>query len=376
MSSRLFSVLLMCATMALAIPPRVSLAAETRAKQPWQAEYDELVAKAKQEGEVVVYAGSGRERRRARTQPFEQKYGIKVSYVSGSTNELIEKITAEYGAGVFQGDIFFGRPPDTARLLQARLLSPLKPLLFLPDVIDTSLFFQGRHWYTDPGDQYTMIFAAYAGDLISINTRRLGPDSIPSMLEILKPQYKRRIVIADPEPGGGANGVLIWMYVGKGMGPGYLRRLLTEAQPAFQQDCRQVADLLAKGVYDIALFCYSDVRTAKAQGLPVLNHPGPMKEGALLQMGGSNQIAVLGKPAHPNALRLYANWWLSREGQKAFQELDRDYQSIRTDLPVDPISKERRRREGVDYVFTDASKESPRWAQEVNELWWKIRREK
>ena len=101
-----------------------------------------------------------------------------------------------------------------------------------------------------------------------------------------------------------------------------------------------------------------------------------MKEGALLQMGGSNQIAVLAKPAHPNAQRLFANWWLSREGQMAFQELDRDYQSVRTDIPVDPISVERRRSEGVDYVFTDASKKSPRWAREVNKLWWKIRRGK
>ncbi|HEX9878756.1 MAG TPA: extracellular solute-binding protein [Candidatus Binatia bacterium] len=374
MFSRNLSVLFMCAALAALSQP--SPAAEMGGKPAWQAEYEELVAKAKQEGEVVVYAGRGRERRRARTQPFEQKYGIKVSYVSGSTNELIEKVTAEYGAGVFQGDVFFARPPDTARLFQAKLLSPLKPLLFLPDVLDTSLFFQGKHWYTDPEDRYAMIFAAYAGDILSINNRRLNPDSISAMADLLQPRHRGRIIIADPEPGGGANGTLIWMYVGKGMGPDYIRRLLTEAEPGFQQDCRQVADLLAKGVYDIALFCYSDVRRAKAQGLPVLNLPGPMKEGALLQMGGSNQIAALAKPAHPHALKLYANWWLSREGQKAFQELDRDYQSIRTDLPVDPISKERRRREGVDYVFTDASKDSPRWAQEVNELWWKIRRAK
>ena len=196
------------------------------------------------------------------------------------------------------------------------------------------------------------------------------------MFDIFKPEFKGRIVIKDPEPGGGANGSLIWMYASQKMGPNYIRRLLTEMKPSFQQECRQAADLLAKNVYDIALFCYSDVRRAKSQGLPLLNLPGPMKEGALLQMGGSNQIAVMTKPAHPNAQKLYANWWLSREGQKAFQELDRDYQSVRTDLPIDPISEERRRRDGVDYVFTDASKESSKWAQEVNELWWKIRRQK
>jgi hypothetical protein len=49
---------------------------------------------------VVVYAGSGRERRRAKTEPFEKKNGIKHLVRSGSTNELSQKIPAEYGAGV------------------------------------------------------------------------------------------------------------------------------------------------------------------------------------------------------------------------------------------------------------------------------------
>ncbi|NIO06668.1 MAG: extracellular solute-binding protein [Deltaproteobacteria bacterium] len=370
MAYKLIRFLTTCAVMVLVIHLGEPLAAED-----WKKEYDELVAKAKQEGEVVVYSGRGRERRRARTQPFEEKFGIKVSYISGRSNELFEKIKAERGAGLFEGDIFFGRPPDTERLMREKALAPLKPLLFLPDVTDTSHFFQGKHWYTDPGEKYAMIFAAYQGDLISINTHQLNADSITSMSEVLlNPKFKGRIVINDPEPGGGANGVLIWMYVSKKMGPEFVRRLLTEMEPGFQQDCRQAVDLMAKGVYDIALFCYSDVRRAKNQGLPVLNLPGPMKEGALLQMGGSNQIAVLANPAHPNAQKLYVNWWLSREGQMAFQKLDRDYQSVRTDLPLDPISQERRRREGTEYVFTDASKESPQWAQEVNELWWKIRR--
>jgi len=196
------------------------------------------------------------------------------------------------------------------------------------------------------------------------------------MWDLLKPKYKGRIAINDIEPGSGANSALIYMYVSQQMGPKYIQRLLTEMEPVFQQDCRQIVDLLAKGVYDFALFCASFTRRATAQGLPVLNWDKPMKEGAFLQMGGSNQIAVLVKPAHPNAQKLYANWWLSREGQKAFQELDRDYQSIRIDLPLDPVPAVRRRRKGTKYVFPDASKEIAQWSREVNELWWKIRRGK
>ncbi len=372
MASRLFSVFVMCATVVLITPPGEPL----RAQEGSQAEYEQLVAKAKQEGEVVVYSGRGRERRRARTEPFEQKFGIKVSYVSGRSSELVEKIRAERRAGVFEGDIYFGRPPGTARLMREKVLAPLKPLLFLQEVTDTSRFYQGKHWYTDPGDQYAMIFSAYHSGAFSINTRRVASDSITSLWDLLQPKYKGRIVINDPEPGTGANSSLIYMYVNQQMGPKYIQRLLTEMEPVFQRDCRQIVDLLAKGVYDIALFCSSNTRRGTAQGLPVLNWDKSMKEGAFLQMGGSNQIAVLVKPAHPNAQKLYANWWLSREGQKAFQELDRDYQSIRTDLPLDPVPAKRRRRKGTKYIFPDASKDVAQWAREANELWWKIRRGK
>ena len=371
MATGLFKILVMFAAVALTAPAGVPLAAES-----WQAEYDRLVAKAKQEGEVVVYGGTGRERRRARTEPFEQKYGIKVSYLSGSSTELIEKVRAEHAAGVFEGDVYFGRPPDVGRLKAEGILAPLKPLLFLPEVTDTSLFFQNKHWYTDPEQQYGMITAAYQSNVISFNTNRVKPDSFGSMWDIFKPQFKGRIVINDPEPGGGANGVLVWMYVSQKLGPKFIRRLLTEMDPVYQQDCRQAVDLMAKGVYDIGLFCYSDVRRAQRQGLPVANHVKTVKEGAILAMGGSNEVMVLKRPPHPNAQKLYINWWFSKEGQIAFQKLDREYQSIRNDIPLDGVPEERRRQPDVDYVYPDGVTNAAQLAKEVNELWWNIRRGK
>ncbi|NIO06667.1 MAG: extracellular solute-binding protein [Deltaproteobacteria bacterium] len=369
MLCKFFLALVLFAGIGLIAPSAGPLAAED-----WKKEYNELVAKAKQEGEVVVYGGTGRERRRVRTEPFEKKYGIKVSYVAGRGSELIEKLRAERRAGVFEGDIFFGRPPEVRRLKNDGALTPLKPLLFHPEVTDTSKFFQGRHWYPDPEQKYAMITAAYQSNVISFNTKKVKPESFKSMYDLFDPKYRGRIVINDPEPGGGASGVLVWMYVSKKMGPEYIRRLLTETKPAYQRDCRQAVDLMAKGVYDIALFCYSDVRRAERQGLPVGNLVTSLKEGAILAMGGSNVLMALSRAPHPNAQKLYVNWWFSKEGQIAFQELDRDYQSIRNDIPIDPVPEERRRKDGVDYVYPDAETKGAQWAKEANELWWKIRR--
>jgi len=377
MSFRLFlSVLAICVMAAPATPQGGPLAAEMATKANWQAEYEELVAKAKQEGEVVVYGGSGRERRRARTEPFEQKYGIKVSYVGGATNEVVEKIRAEQAAGVFQGDVYFGRPPEIARLLKEKAMAPLKPLLFLPEVTDTSKFYQGKHWYSDPEQLYGQIHSAYQSNVISFNTKRINAERFQSMWDLFKPEFKGRIIITEPEPGSGASGVLVWMYVNKKLGANFIRRLLTETNPTYQPDCRQQVDLLAKGPFDFGLFCFSDMRRGQRQGLPVANRAEPVKEGSVLAMGGSNATAVLARAPHPNAQKLYVNWWFSREGQIAFQKLDREYQSVRNDIPIDPVPEERRRKPDVDYVYPDAEVQGAQWANEANDLWWSIRKTK
>jgi len=61
---------------------------------------------------------------------------------------------------------------------------------------------------------------------------------------------------------------------------------------------------------------------------------------------------------HPNAAKVFVNWFLSREGQTAVQEimnspLDQN-QSMRNDLAVDPVPAESRRRDDIRYmpIFT------------------------
>jgi ABC-type uncharacterized transport system YnjBCD substrate-binding protein len=57
---------------------------------------------------------------------------------------------------------------------------------------------------------------------------------------------------------------------------------------------------------------------------------------------------------HPNAARVFINWFLSKEGQTTYQEImntTSDYaESMREDIPKDPIPPEYRRRRGVYYV--------------------------
>jgi len=81
---------------------------------------------------------------------------------------------------------------------------------------------------------------------------------------------------------------------------------------------------------------------------------GRLKAGAPLGIG-SGSLALMKNAPHPNAARVFINWFLSREGQIAVQEEQaRDNSgadSMRIDVPKDVVLSVYRRREGAKYLF-------------------------
>jgi ABC-type Fe3+ transport system substrate-binding protein len=84
---------------------------------------------------------------------------------------------------------------------------------------------------------------------------------------------------------------------------------------------------------------------------------GPFKEGARIAAGGTGSLSIINRAAHPNAAKLFINWWLSREGQVVAQRSNPLDQSLRIDIPNDDIKPETRRQPGVEYSFIDARPE-------------------
>ncbi len=83
------------------------------------------------------------------------------------------------------------------------------------------------------------------------------------------------------------------------------------------RDQRVLAEILAKGkiALVLGLTYYSYAPFIKA-GLPVAPLPVP-KEGVYVS-GGSGHLVVLKNAPHPNATRLFLNWFMSREGQEVY----------------------------------------------------------
>ena len=144
-----------------------------------------------------------------------------------------------------------------------------------------------------------------------------------------------------------------FMYNSPELGPAFLTRLFSETNIRVTWDRRQRLDWLANGKYSVCLFCYG-VRTAKVQGLPV-DTVGPysLEEGASIVPILGN-IVLMNRAPHPNAAKVFINWFLSREVQMAYQKsrmLARSgADSLRIDIPKDDVPIENRRKLGGKYL--------------------------
>jgi ABC-type Fe3+ transport system, periplasmic component len=91
---------------------------------------------------------------------------------------------------------------------------------------------------------------------------------------------------------------------------------------------------------------------AKNQGLPVEDFDtNRWKEGSSFSAGGGS-MAYVNQAPHPNAAKVFLNWFLSRKGQMALQKLgdvDDPANSRRIDIPKDDIPPDNRLQTGVKY---------------------------
>ncbi|HWP59975.1 MAG TPA: extracellular solute-binding protein [Candidatus Acidoferrales bacterium] len=331
--------------------PAAGIAAEAKS---WQAEWDKTVAAAKREGSLSVYIWQGGNLEKA-VQAFQKKFpDIKLTVTGGRGSSFINRVASEIRAGVKIADVCICGVTSPYKIFyeQMKALDAISSALILPEVKDEAKWWQGKHHYQDPERKYLFIYiGSPAGTRVYYNRTLVDPKEFQSYWDVLTPKWKGKIVAIDPHESSGGWRML---YYHPELGPNYVRKLLGEVDAAFSRDERQATDWLAQGRYAISLFSRG-VPEAKAQGLPVDEvADANFKEAPAISSGANGTIALMNNAPHPNAAKVFTNWFLSREGQIYFQEvmntpLDQ-VQSMRADIPVDPIPPEYRRREGVRYV--------------------------
>ena len=333
----------------LALPLPIMAASDGRE------EWEKVLRAGKQEGRVVLYTFPGQE---LVFQEFQKTFpDIKLVEVSVRGSERVTRIVSERRAGKYLADILIGGVGSAqSGLLKAGLLDPIKPALILPEVLDESKWWQGKHVYGDDENKYILSFAGAPLYYFHYNTTLVNPQEFKSYWDLLNPKWKGKIVVAEPMTGG-TQEPLGFMYHSKELGPEFLRRFLTEMDLGVSRDIRQLLDWVAQGKYAMSALQNADrirLWDAKKQGLPInAFETDKFKEGGLVGSGGGN-IALIDRAPHPNAAKVFINWFLSREGQIAYQKLVQGGRnSLRIDIPKDDLPSHARIKPGAKYTLID-----------------------
>jgi len=319
----------------------------------WQADWERTVEGAKKEGQLTLYGSPEYE---ALYGELRKKYPeIKITGVFNRGADVARRMMSERRGDKFLADLYLdGMTTGYNVFYKAKALDPIPPQLILPEVTDGSKWWRGRLQYVDPENQYLLNFNGENRMVVAFNSKLVNPAEIKSYWDLLNPKWKGKIVAYDPTQGGSGDATRFF-YHHKGLGPEFLRRILTETDIVISRDTRQMGDWLAGGKYALSIFgpvSRMDLDLMQMQGLPVdWFRPDHLKEGTYIT-GGSGGVALINKAPHPNAARLGLNWLLSREGQIAYQRIftqgNDGPDSMRIDIPKDKVPRGNRRPENDD----------------------------
>ena len=161
------------------------------AKPSWQATWEKTVAAAKKEGKLNFYVG------RYGSEPLLNEFRkefpeIKLVTVNGAGNTLGTRIITEIRAGNVVADLFSGGANTNYDILyQGKALDSIKSTLILPEVLDESKWYEGKHRYTDPEQRHIFVYIANPSSSgFYYNTNLVNPKEFKSYWDMVAPKWK------------------------------------------------------------------------------------------------------------------------------------------------------------------------------------------
>ena len=337
------------------------------AKPGWQTEWDKTVKAAEDEGALVLYITGAFEP--VFREAFQKKFPkIKVTTVTGRGPELSQRVMSERRAERYAVDLYVsGNISPLTVFHRAKILQPVQPLLLLPDVVDLSAWYEGKHHYDDAENRYIFVFEGTprSGE-ITFNSKLVNPAEIKSYWDLLNPRWKGKIVSVDPFQSGPISAAQMFFYKHPELGPEFIRRLHSDTEITILRSNEQMLDWLSAGKYAFGIGA-RNVDDAMVQGLPLNQFlPGSLKEGASVT-AYNGTLSYFNRAPHANAAKVAANWLLSREGQTAWLDYNHKtgglYDSLREDISKEKVSERARRVKGAKFLWLN-----PAWIEELDAI--------
>ena len=297
----------------------------------WKTAWDQTIAAAKQEGQLVISAPSGTTWRE-QLMSFQQAYpGIRLSITASASRDFWPRIIRERDAKLSLWDLRVGGPDNLSYNVKAMgAIAPVRDMLILPELRDDSTWYGGLDGiFLDKEKRYFLGFALYEENIAYYNSRLIADPGAADLKDLTDPRWAGKISMADPRAGSPlvGSGAMLRTY-----GEDFLRTLLTRQKPVIVKDPRQQLDWMAAGRYPITIgmptiaFVEYAQRGASIEEFRKMTGPRTWTQG----VGG---VQVLADPPHPNATKLFVNWLLTREVQARLMPVVK-LNSRRKDVPL------------------------------------------
>ncbi|MDO8787483.1 MAG: ABC transporter substrate-binding protein [Sulfuritalea sp.] len=280
--------------------------AHAQAPAGYPSDYAALVAAAKQEGKVRIYAATDTAAANPLIKDFEALYpGVKVEYSDMNTTELYNRVISEKAAGGTSGDVFWSSSMD----LQIKLVNDGFALTYKSP--EASKLPDWAVWRNEGyGTTYEPIVFIY-------NKRLLKPEEVPQshgdlakVLAANPERFKGKLTSYDIEKSG--VGFLL-ITQDASLNPAFwdMAKAIGAASPRFQSSSGTMMERVGSGENLLGfnlIGSYALQRAKKDPGIGVV-----MPKDYTLVM---SRIMFITKTAqNPNAAKLWLDYILSRRGQ-------------------------------------------------------------
>jgi ABC-type glycerol-3-phosphate transport system substrate-binding protein len=281
-------------------------------------ELEKLAELASKEGKIVISGAPSEKWREALIKGFNEKYpDIKVEYSAHNGRDFWPKLLQERDVDKYLWDLRIGGPDAIGWEKARRIDLPIRAML-LPEIADDNVWIGGLNGlFVDKTGEYIPAFQAYSQAPVSVNRDFISEADLASPKDLLKPEFKGKIVINDPRGGAGLGylTVLLAEY-----GEDFVKQLLTEQELVVTRDNRQMVEWAVRGNYPIVIGLDNTfLPTFQEEGIGL--NIKELAEGPRGISFGFGMINALDNPPNPNAQKLYINWLLSKEGQTQLVEI-------------------------------------------------------
>jgi iron(III) transport system substrate-binding protein len=257
---------------------------------------------AKKEGKLVWYTSLTAHRDIANV--FEAKYpGVKVeTYRAGST-DLTRRILSEAQAGRNLADLVETTPPTLMIMRDNKLLLPFYSPYLTNYPADAK----------EEADKDRVLWATDRESIISLgyNKNLIRPTDVPkTFADLVKPEYKGRIGVS-----GDSTGVRFLGAVIRAKGEEFIKQLRLMEMKMHMISGGAIHELMAAGEMPLSVSIFRNhVLAGQARGAPT--------EWVPLDLNATNAggVALPSNSNNPHAALLLADFLLSPEGQKIFEE--------------------------------------------------------